>query len=112
MMLQDKLMQIGLAFAAVTDRCYHYYRTTKTPPFIVWAESGEDTSFNADNHKTEQRIVGTVDLFTKTEYDPLADDVQATLNDLGLTWYLSSVQYEEETNLIHYEWTWGVTFDG
>ncbi len=35
------------------------------------------------------------------------DAIQKTLGALGLGWALESVQYEEETNLIHYEWRWG-----
>lgn len=110
-MLQDRLRHIGEAFAQITYHCSHYYRTDGLPA-IVWAESGEDESFHSDNRKSEQRIIGTVDLFTQTEFDDLVDAVQAVLMDLGLTWNLESVQYEEETNIIHYEWTWGVTFDG
>ena len=110
-MLQQKLKQIGEAFADITPNCSHYYRTDGFPA-VVWAESGEDESFNSDNQKSEQRIIGTVDLFTKTEFDPLCDAVQTTLADLGVTWRLNSVQYEDETNVIHYEWEWGVTFNG
>lgn len=110
-MLQAKLRQIGEGLRTITPNCTHYYRTNKFPA-IVWAESGEEDSFNSDNNKSEQRIIGTVDLFTKTEFDSLIDDVQSTLSSLGLTWALESVQYEDETKVIHYEWTWGVTFDG
>lgn len=110
-MLQQKLRQIGEGLASLTENCTHYYRTDSFPA-IVWAESGEEYSFNSDNKKSEQRIIGTVDLFTKTEFDELIDDVQTTLDTLGLTWMLESVQYEDETKIIHYEWTWGVTFDG
>ena len=110
-MLQQKLRQIGEGLASLTANCTHYYRTNKFPA-IVWAESGEEYSFNSDNKKSEQRIIGTVDLFTKTEFDQLIDDVQTTLENLGLTWMLESVQYEDETKIIHYEWTWGVTFNG
>lgn len=110
-MLQAKLRQIGAALATITTHCTHYFRTENLPA-IVWAESGEEESFNADNKKSEQRIIGTVDLFTQTEFDTLIDDVQTTLTSLGLTWVLESVQYEEDTKIIHYEWTWGVTFDG
>lgn len=110
-MLQQKLKQIGEAFAAITPNCSHYYRTDGFPA-VVWAESGEDESFNSDNQKSEQRIIGYIDLFTKTEFDPLCDAVQTTLADLGVTWRLNSVQYEDETNVIHYEWEWGVTFNG
>lgn len=110
--IQSKLQQLGVAFAGITENCYHYYRAKKALPCLVWAESGEEESFHSDNQKSEQRIVGTVDLFTKTEFDPIADSVQETLEDLGATWALNSVQYEEETNLIHMEWSWGVTFNG
>lgn len=112
MSLQSKLRQIGEALAEVTENTFHYWRPVKDVPCILWAESGEGTSFNADNHKAEQNIVGTCDLYTKTEFDPLVDAVQAVLDGLDLTWRLASVQYEEDTNLIHYEWDWGVTFHG
>lgn len=107
-MLQAKLRQIGTALSAITENCYHYWREKKDLPCLIWSETGEDNSFHSDNRKSEQRIIGTVDLFTKTEFDPLADSVQETLNDLELTWSLSSVQYESDINLIHYEWEWGV----
>ena len=112
MSLQSKLYQIGMAFAGVTKNCFHYWRPVKDVPCIIWAESGEENSFNSNNRKTVQRIIGTLDLFTKTEFDPLIDQVQETFDDLGLTWALESVQFEDETNLIHYEWTWGVVSDG
>lgn len=112
MSLQSKLYRIGQAFAGITENCYHYWRPVQDVPCIIWAESGEDNSFNSNNRKTVQRITGTTDLFTKTEFDPLIDQVQETLAELGLTWVLESVQYEDETNLIHYEWTWGVISDG
>lgn len=112
MSLQSKLQQLGVAFAGVTKNCYHYFRPVKDVPCLIWAESGEENSFRSNNRKSEQNIIGTVDLFTKMEFDPLADAVQETLRDLGVTWSLQSVQYEDETALIHYEWNWGVSFDG
>lgn len=112
MSLQSKLRQMGQAFALVTENCYHYWRPVKTVPCLMWAESGEENSFDADNRKAEQNIVGTCDFYTRTEFDPLIDAVQACLEDLGVTWSLESVQYEEDTNLIHYEWRWGVSFGG
>lgn len=112
MSLQSKLYQLGAAFSTLTDNVYHYWRPVKSAPCIIWAETGEENSFHANNRKKEQNIIGTVDLFTKTEFDPLADSVQATLENLGVTWSLDSVQYEDETNLIHYSWQWGVVFNG
>lgn len=110
--LQLKLRQMGEAFATVTKNAYHYFRPVTSFPALIWAESGEADSFHADNKKACQNIQGTVDLFTKTEFDPLLDDVQTALEGLGVAWYLSSVQYEDETNAIHYEWTWEVASRG
>ena len=108
MTLQQKLKKIGAALAQVTPNCRHYYRTVKNPPFLCWAEDGEGDSLNTGNRKTEQVISGTVDFFTQTEFDPLIDDVQACLDSLGVAWRLDMVQYEEETALIHYSWTFEV----
>lgn len=110
--LQQKLYQMGTKFATVTTNCYHYWRPVKDLPCLMWAESGEENSFDADNHKVEQNIVGTCDFYTQTEFDPLIDTVQETLDALGATWALASVQYEDDTNLIHYEWSWGVAVNG
>lgn len=112
MTLQNKLSQIGTSFATLTRYCYHYYRPVKHTPWLVWAETGENNSFHSDNSKTEQRIIGTVDVFTKTEFDPLLDSVQEMFETLGLTWSLDTVQYEDETHMIHYTWSWGVAHNG
>ena len=106
--LQNKLRQMGVAFGALTDNVYHYFRPLKTLPAIIWAEDGEAVSFHSNNTKSCQNISGTIDLYTKKEFDPLADAVQDTLEALGVGWRLNSVQYEEDTDLIHYEWVWEV----
>jgi len=110
--LQNKLFQIGAGLAALTDDCYHYWRPVKKVPCIMWAETGEENSFHADNHKQEQNISGVCDYYTKKEFDPMIDEIQNTLDSMGLTWALDSVDYEDETNLIHYSWSWGVVVSG
>lgn len=110
--LQNKLRQMGVAFAELTDNCYHYYRPLKNLPAIIWAEDTEATSFHSNNIKSCQNIQGTVDLYTKTEFDPLADRIQDTLQRLTNGWSLNSVQYEDETRTIHMEWVWEVATDG
>ena len=110
--LQSKLNQLGVKFATLTNNCYHYFRPVSSVPCLMWAESGEENSFNADNRKMEQNIVGTCDYFTKTEFDPTIDSIQEALDEMGLTWALQSVQYEDETQMIHYEWNWGVSIVG
>lgn len=110
MTLQAKLRRLGEALAAEVENTFHYWRPDMPAPFCVWAEDGEESAVYADDHKTEQAIGGYVDYYTREEYDPVADTIQEILN--GITefpfwWRLESVQYEDETNLIHFQWTWG-----
>lgn len=90
---------------------YHYWRPQMTAPFVVWGEDGEATSLYVDNKKQEQTVTGFVDFFTRTEFDPIADMIQAALyglQEIDFVWRLDSVQYEDETNLIHFQWLWEV----
>lgn len=92
---------------------YHYWRSQMKAPFVVWAEDGEDTALDADDRKQEQAIAGYVDYYTKLEFDETADAIQSVFYELQgeipFGWRLDSVQYEEDTNLIHYQWTWVVS---
>ena len=90
---------------------FHYWRPHMTAPFVVWAEDGEANSFDADDRKREQVLTGYVDFYTRTEFDPIADKIQTALfglQDRPFTWRLEAVDYEDDTNLIHYQWTWEV----
>ena len=109
MSLTDKLMRIRDALTPLTDHVYHYWRTNLKPPYLLWAEDAEESSFNANTAKAEQQIHGTADYFTKLEFDPVIDAIQDALENVTHAgWRLSSAQYEEETGLIHYTWDWWV----
>lgn len=108
MSLQSKMATIQRALVQVTPNTYHYWRASVTPPYLIWAEDGEDGSFDADNKKREQQIHGTADYFTRTEFDATVDGIQNALANISCGWRLRSVQYEDETGLIHYEWEWWV----
>ena len=77
--------------------------------YIVWAEMGEYESFDAENLKAEQQINGSIDYFTQTEFDVVCDNIQAALDAARIGYRLNSVQYEDETALIHYEWFFWVS---
>ena len=109
MTLQNKLRTLYEPFLTLSCDVRHFKRQFNFP-YVVWAEDGESDSFDSDNRKTEQTITGTVDLFTKTEFDPLADDVQRILDEEGVAWSLTTVQYEDDTNLIHYTWRWEISW--
>jgi len=97
--LRDLLLTIG-------PPAHHYFAKKEKGNYIVWAEDGEGDSGHADNQKTTQVLQGTIDYFTKTEFDPVVEQIQDKLNQAEISWRLNSVQYEEDTGYIHYEWVW------
>lgn len=109
--MQQNLKSISDALKSTSGKVFHY-RRPKDPgdSWVVWAEDGEGESMAANNRKIEQQIHGTIDAYTKLEYDPLIDEIQNALNEKqNVGWSLLSVQYEDETNLIHYEWEFYVS---
>jgi hypothetical protein len=99
--LRDTLLTIG-------PPVFHYSASGQTGNYIVWAEDGEGPSGHADNHKTTQVLTGTIDYFTKTEFDPVIQQIEGALNSTDIAWRLSSVQHEKDTGYIHHEWTWEI----
>lgn len=101
-----KRIRDALNSTSARGRVFHYKRPKDKPSnWIVWQEDGEMGSHEANNRKYNQQIHGTIDCFSLNEYDDLFDEIQDALNGLeNVGWSLNSVQYEDETNLIHYEW--------
>ena len=88
---------------------YHYWHPRLQAPYCIWAEDGEGDSLWTSNHKKEQIITGTIDYYTKTDFDPMVDTIQEKLNEIeNLGWSLASVMYEDETGLIHFSWDWSI----
>ncbi len=107
--LSMKLKIVRDALTAVSQKVSHYRRPPNLEGWIIWQEDSESGSFKAGNHLAEQQIHGTIDYYTRTEYDQTADDIQAVLDAVSrIGWQLSSVQYEDETGLIHHEWDFWV----
>ena len=110
--MQDKIKIIPEILLEITENVEHYDVIHKTDKYIVWAEDSEGSSLEADNYKAEQSIQGTIDYFTKQEYDENVDKIQAALVANRISFYLNSVQYESPdegyAGYIHYEWVWEV----
>lgn len=104
--MQTKLSTISDIFATLTGcNVYHYFAPDESQaPYVVWAED-DRLDLEAGNVHAEKAWQGTIDLYTHTEFDSLSDSIEAIL-DGSFSWYLESVQYEEDTGLIHYEWVW------
>lgn len=92
----------------ITPNVFHYFASGQTGNYIVWAEDSEGDSIHADDGKTEHVIQGTIDYFTKTENDPVVTQIQDKLTEKEISWRLNSVQYEQDTGYIHYEWVFEV----
>ena len=88
---------------------FEHYGWSKAPDgdYGVYAEdSGED--FVANDVHLERGTAGTVDLFTRDDTSAPRDAVEAVLNAAGASWYLNTIQFEEDTGYIHYEWVVGL----
>ena len=102
------LESVKEALLTVSDNVFHYEANNKLDKYIVWAEDSEGSSVEADNKKINQSIQGTIDYYTKEEGDTAVESIQNALNSAEVSFYLNSVQYEDETEFIHYEWVFEV----
>lgn len=105
MTLQQKLKQFSSMVADIAPNVYHYHRRQMDFPCIVWHEDG-GSSFFANDKPLENAPTGTLDYFTREEFDPRVDEIEAAFHQMNVSFSLNSVQYEEDTGLIHYEWVW------
>lgn len=104
------LEEVRDLFLTITPNCYHYEAWEEKDQYIVWAEDNQAGAVYSDDKMQVQIIEGTLDLYTKDEYDPLFQKCQQVMNDCeGMAWRLNSIQGEEETGLTHYEWVWQVS---
>ena len=106
------LVEIKNALLTVGVPVSHYSADKKPDKYIVWAEDSQSGSLHGDNQMIGQIIQGTVDYFTKTEYDPNVDKIQDALNEAEISFRLNSVQYEDDTKFIHYEYIFEVENNG
>lgn len=94
------------AHLSVTDAVSHGGRL-QSDRYLVWQEDGAD-DFVADGIHAEKSVTGSTDLFTKQEFDPWREAMEAAFDAAGMVWYLNRVQFEDETGFWHYEWDWWV----
>lgn len=102
------LDELREALLEVTQAVYHFHAHKPPRRYIVWAEDGAGDTVFANGRLQNQAITGTVDLFTDDPEDTaLFNGVQGALDQV-CAWRLNSIQYEDDTGLMHYEWVWEV----
>ena len=89
-------------------------------PFVelAWSHSPDNKYgvINLDNQialdadadpVSEKMLTGFVDVFVKKPQDlSTVSDVESAMKRLGIYFALNSVQFEDDTGYVHYEWTW------
>ena len=103
--LRDALVGTGIP-------TYHFTASEEDPKYIVWLEEGERSYFRtadthsmwADNELAEQAISGMINYVTDEEYDSNVDLIQRVFKDIGLSYSLSSIEYNKQLQRIHYKW--------
>lgn len=95
------------AHLAVTDAVRHsaYLESER---YFVWQEEAANVLL-ADGIHAAKTVSGTTDFFTKQEFDPWKEELEASFDASPyISWKLNSIQYEEDTGFYHYEWIWEV----
>ena len=100
----SSLEEVKNALLTVSQNVGHFKAWETNDSYIVWAEDTEVEALNTDDYKSGQTIEGTIDLFTRSETDPAIEGIPNALNKARIGWVLNSVQYEDDTRYIHYEW--------
>jgi hypothetical protein len=108
-----KLNDFKARLLTIGPQLFHYFATGQTGSYMVLGEDSDGDTIHADNRKSERATSGTLDYFTKIENDPVVKQIEDVLDsDDGISWYLNSVQYEQDTGYIHFEWVWEVDGSG
>jgi hypothetical protein len=90
-------------------KVYHYFNDKPSGNYITWSEDDTIRAFG-DGVAGQKAVQGTVDYFTKTEYDPMVDLIDDAIMNTEFT-YLDdgpTITYEDSTGYIHYQWVWEV----
>ena len=66
--------------------------------------SGAYDALWADNHMRSQTLEAMVHLFTRSSGLEQLHTIQGVLDGLEVSYYLNSIQYEDNTGFMHLEW--------
>lgn len=102
------LEELFLALQA-TGYAFAHFAWSKAPEgdYGTYAESNGNDLIADDKH-IERGTEGYINLFTRDDTDTPRVKIETALNSLNIAWNLNTVQYENDTGYIHYEWEFGV----
>lgn len=90
---------------ASTGYAFAHYGWSRAPAgdYGVYAEDGAE-DLTADGHHAEKATECTVDFFTRDDSKSPREAIESALEAFNAPWYLNTVQFEDDTGHIHYEW--------
>lgn len=100
--LKNALLSTGYSFA------HHAWSSAPQGDYGVWAEDSQGGSVWGDGKMLNQSIQGTIDYFTRDDSASPLTVIQSALDNAGISFYLNTVQFEDDTGYIHYEWVFEV----
>lgn len=100
------------ALTSVTTSVSHGSRL-QSDRYFVWQEDGS-RGFQSDNVHTEGVVTGSVDFYTKQEFDPWWDQMVSALDAAGISWAEVGVgePFEADTGFWHRSLDWEVIAGG
>ncbi len=106
------LKKVRDALLTVTDKVYHYEAWEESDKYIVWAEDSYHKTLSGDGQTMERYAEGTIDYFSREEYDPAVTEIMDALERADIPHYLNTVQWHQEEDYIHHEWVFEVRVHG
>lgn len=77
--------------------------------YIVYCEDIVPDTMQADGHILLEKQQGTVDFYTKIPLQPILVDITNAIDSVeNMAIIGENMQFENETNQFHYEWTFEV----
>lgn len=80
---------------------------TNLHDYGVYAEDDE-LALYGNNKRAETVIEGTIDYFTRDDSGTPKRIIEAALDKYNVPFRMESIQYENDTGFIHYEWVFQV----
>lgn len=102
---KDMILTLGIP-------AFHHFAEKQTGNYIIWAEDNERGQLKGDNKMVAQTLEGTLDYFTKNEFDSTVFDIQNLFNDYEIPFRLNLINHEPDTGYTHYEWIWEIEHYG
>jgi|GEM_PF-4427670 hypothetical protein len=106
-MISVKIIPVAL-LAKLPGKVFHFAARGEEYPYAVWAEENTNDVQLSDDGHGERAVTGSVRYYTKDEYDTKVDDIQAALDDAGISNALTQITYDETADTITYWWDWSI----